>query len=592
MEKIDIHASIHSVPDTSFIGKLRKLTDLLIDLPTEAQWEYACRAGTTSGFNNGTDCIGSNRDDNFVDINLDPIGWYGGNWNWAGEESSRSREGGARKPNDWGLYDMHGQLWEFCLDWYGEYLFNDKTDPIGAPRGNRRVTRGGSWHAWPALCRSANRHFERGRFLGQGFRIVCHSDSRINPVTQCIIIDVDPARSGPVLRLFENAPDDLVTNPAYKTNLLVLQRIKAGTFMMGSPSTEIGRDDDENQRETTISNDFFMGVFHVTQKQWENIMGENPSTNKNETYPVETVGWEEVRGGFWPVPHEAETLFESTFCGKLSSITGLIFDLPTEARWEYACRAGTMTAYNNGKDCQTNESGENVKDAHLEDLAFYDGNWSWEQESRNNSGRTVGQRQPNKWNLYDMHGMVWEYCKDWYGPYSGTEEKDPSGISTGIKKVCRGGNWHSWPAECRSANRQKARGAYGGQGIRIVCEHDHIPPDTEYLVVELPKCEKSRAKMRFVTGEIPDLAINTDYKTTHIVLKRIQAGSFMMGSPKDELGRYVDEVQHKVTLTRDYFMGVFPVTQKQWELIMCYNNSIVKYPMIPVDNMNWEECTI
>jgi formylglycine-generating enzyme required for sulfatase activity len=592
MEKIDIYASIHSVPETSFIGKLRKLTGLQFDLPTEAQWEYACRAGTTTGFNNGTDCISGVRDDNFKEGNLEAIAWYGGNWNWIGEESGKKREAGIKQPNNWGLYDMHGQVWEFCLDWYGEYQENDQYDPIGAAKGSRRVTRGGSWHAWPALCRSANRHFERGKFLGQGFRLACSWESRIGYQTNYIVINLLGGEPESVIEFLENIPDDVASNPLYKTDKLVLKRIKAGTFMMGSPVWEEGRDEDENQRETTISNDYFMGLFQVTQKQWEHITGSNPSTNKFETYPVETVSWEEVRGGFWPKPYLAEASWQSTFCGKLSNMTGLVFDLPTEARWEYACRAGTTTAYNNGKDCLTKENSDKCIDPNLEPLAFYAGNWNQALEDNDETGRVVGQKEPNNWNLFDMHGMLWEYCRDWYGPYYGVAEVNPIGPPIGIKKICRGGNWNSWPALCRSAKRKKARAPYGGQGLRLLCENDHIPPEAEYLIVDISQSNRGKVKMRFLTDAVTDLLTNDDYKTTQLVLKRIPAGTFHMGSPENEMGRSDDELQHKVTLTRDFFLGVFLVTQAQWELVMGYNNSVTKNQMAPADNMDWEECTI
>ncbi len=588
-ENINIQEAVDSVPDSSFIGRLRSLTKLKFDLPTEAQWEFACRGGTKSSFSNGRECSSGVKDDNYQDNNLEPLAFYGGNWNWAGEKTEKSREVGQKQPNSYGLYDMHGQLWEFCLDWYGDYRADDNIDPIGAFKGIRRVSRGGSWHAWSALCRSANRHFERGKFLGQGFRIAC-SDSEIIPNNaEYIIVNLKENNSKYPVEYYTSTPG-ISNNKDFKKTKIVLKRVKAGSFLMGSPDSEIGRDNDENQRETIITKDYFIGIYHITQNQWEAVMGFNPSTNKKDCYPVETVNWNEVRGGYWPIKPSAEDSMHTSLCGKISNLTGLKFNLPSEARWEYACRAGTLTAYNNGKDCLTIETGENVTDPNLEPIAFYGGNWNWEMETSDCSLRSVGRKEPNSWQLYDMLGMAWEYCLDWYGPY--TEEKvDPRGNSSGEKRICRGGNWHAWPAICRSAKRQKARGAFGGQGVRIICEVDGVDNDIQSLVVDLSDALKSdKLPIKYLTAVPEDLSLNEQYKKNLLVLKRIPAGKFLMGTPENQIGRFDDEIQHEVTLTKDFFIGVFLITQCQWELVMDYNNSISRHPLLPVDNLNWEEC--
>lgn len=588
-ENINIQEAVSSVPDSTFIGRLRKFTQLIFDLPTETQWEYACRGGTTSAFSNGKECSSGVKDDNYIDNNLEPLAFYGGNWNWAGEETENSREVGQKLPNNYGLYDMHGQLWEFCLDWYGDYRTNDNVNPIGALKGNRRVSRGGSWHAWPALCRSANRHFERGKFLGQGFRIVCSDSDNIPEDSEYIIVDLNERNSKYSVEYTTSSPN-ISKNKDFKRTKIALKRIKAGSFIMGSPESEIGRDNDEIQRETTITDDYFISIFHVTQNQWEAVMGFNPSTNKKDCYPVETISWNEARGGYWPVKPSTEDSLQTSLCGKISNLTGLKFNLPTEARWEYACRAGTTSAYNNGKECLTSETGENITDKNLEPIAFYSGNWNWELETKDCSLRSAGRKEPNKWQLYDMLGMAWEYCLDWYGPY--TDEKvDPKGNNSGEKRICRGGNWHAWPAICRSAKRQKARGAFGGQGVRLICEVDGIDDNIQCLIVDLAEAQKSeRISVKFLS-EIPgDLSSNELYKKNLLVLRRIPAGEFLMGTPEGQIGRFDDEIQHEVSLTTDFFIGVFLITQSQWELVMDYNNSISRYPLLPIDNIDWAEC--
>jgi len=186
--------------------------------------------------------------------------------------------------------------------------------------------------------------------------------------------------------------------------------IPAGKFMMG---------EEEGQHEVTISKPFYMGVTEVTQAQYEAVMGTNPSRFKGATNPVDTVSWDDA----------------AEFCKKLSEKTRQAVRLPTEAEWEYACRAGTTTRFSFGD-----------KDGVLGDYAWYDGN----------SGGTtypVGQKKPNAWGLYDMHGNVWEWCADWNGDYPKGAVTDPQGPGAGEYRVLRGGAWLYSPDDCRSAYR-------------------------------------------------------------------------------------------------------------------------------------------
>ena len=199
-----------------------------------------------------------------------------------------------------------------------------------------------------------------------------------------------------------------------------------GTFMMGSPSNEEGRYDNEKLRRVTLTKGFWLGKYEVTQKQWQSVMGSNPSYFKGENLPVERVSWNDCQKFFAKVNAQLN-------CGAR---------LPTEAEWEYACRAGTTTAYfwgnalNGDKaNCDGNKPcGTTVKGRFL--------------------GRTanVGSYAPNAWGIYDMHGNVCEWCSDWLGDYD-LETTDPKGPSSGSVRVRRGQAWDCPAFRCRSAYR-------------------------------------------------------------------------------------------------------------------------------------------
>jgi len=211
--------------------------------------------------------------------------------------------------------------------------------------------------------------------------------------------------------------------------------IPAGKFMMGSPDSEKGRDENEGQHEVTLSKPFYMGVTEVTQAQYEAIMGTNPSNFKGATSPVDNVSWNDA----------------TEFCKKLSDKTNQAVRLPTEAEWEYACRAGSTTKFSFG-------------DAH-ESL----GDYAWYSTNSGSKTRPVGQKKPNAWGLYDMHGNVWEWCADRYGAYPEGAVTEPQGPASGMFRVLRGGAWNDSPDYCRSAyrNRTTPDNRYYYDGFRV-----------------------------------------------------------------------------------------------------------------------------
>ena len=242
----------------------------------------------------------------------------------------------------------------------------------------------------------------------------------------------------------------------HRTTKLVLRRIPAGTFTMGSPTDELGMRFDETQHQVTLTRDFYIGVFEVTQEQWYRVMGDWPSLLTNVSYrasrPVERVSYNDIRGSSagagWPGSSAVDA---GSFLGRLRSKTGLTrLDLPTEAQWEYACRAGTTTALNSGKNLTDLEDCPNMAEV---GRYSYNGGRGFTSGGDTTVGSArVGSYLANGWGLYDMHGNVWEWCLDWYGTYPGTVV-DPLGPASGSHRVFRGGSWGDLAQFCRSAIR-------------------------------------------------------------------------------------------------------------------------------------------
>ena len=243
---------------------------------------------------------------------------------------------------------------------------------------------------------------------------------------------------------------------AYSTTKLVLRRIEPGSFIMGDNQIESHR--------VTLTKPFYMGIFEVTQKQWELVMGSScyssSSYGRGDAYPAYYVSYDDIRGSSsgaqWPASAAVDA---SSFLGRLRAKTGLEFDLPTEAQWEYACRAGTTTTYYWGDSTDRTYA-----------WFYYYGPGSTGSTKQTHS---VGTRTPNAWGLYDMSGNVWEWCRDWYGTLA--YGADPVGSASGSGRVLRGGSWYNNANYCTSSYRGDANPlfgsgnyGYGNYGFRLV----------------------------------------------------------------------------------------------------------------------------
>ena len=398
-----------------FITKLNQLTGLTFRLPTEAEWEYAARGGnkaTTQTLYSGSNTIGD-------------VAWCVGN------SSSSTHIVAGKSANVLGLYDMSGNVYELCNDWYGSYSSGTQTDPTGPTNGDGCVMRGGSFYYGATCCRVSYRSNSiiDNRYVNVGMRLALG-----DPIPEP---DPEP----------EPDPNDKIITVNGVTFKMKL--VEAGTFMMGATVEQKGAESDEKPaHKVTLTKDYYMGETEVTQALWYAVMGQKPTTDSEyqwyegkglgDNYPAYFISWDDCQ----------------EFITKLNQLTGLTFRLPTEAEWEYAARGG------NKATTQTLYSGSNT----IVDVAWYCDNISWHTFA-------VAGKAANALGLYDMSGNVGERCNDWYdySYYSSSPEIDPTGPASGSDRVARGGNWWSDASGCRVSSRSGpyTSGHSDGHGMRL-----------------------------------------------------------------------------------------------------------------------------
>ena len=332
-------------------------------LPTEAEWEFAARGGIKS---NNTAYSGS--------ANLNNVGWYSGNAN------STTHQVASKAPNELGIYDMSGNVNEWCNDWFVNYTSDAQVDPIGPWSGTKRVYRGGSWYYGDPACRVSMRN-------------------SATPTTANNVI-------GLRLVLARKTTETFTVNGVEFKMILV----RGGTFMMGDPASDAWP---ENQpvHQVTLTQDYWIAETELTSGLYNAVMENGNSTTY--TYAKEVMTWNGCQ----------------TFIAKLNQLTGKNFRLPTEAEWEFAARGGVRThgyiysgsnAYNvvawNYTNIYDPENYISVETAHQ-----------------------VAQKAPNELGTYDMSGNVREWVNDWFGNYTAEPQVNPTGPATGTERVLRGG---------------------------------------------------------------------------------------------------------------------------------------------------------
>jgi len=433
------HAANHiSWKDANrFCEALSKKIGRKVALPTEAQWEYACRAGSRTPY-----CFGDD------ESKLGDYAWYEANaWD---RDEKYAHAVGRKRPNAWGLHDMHGNVWEWCGDWFVDYARKDKPEVVRITQENYspelvlrtmrpdcRTLRGGAFDDSVSYCRSAVRAECDPAFGSRviGFRVVIARGSAAK------------RRSEPGCHTRTDTVLDLGNGVTMKLAL-----VPAGKFVRYVAEEETDGDGDEIAgREIIISTPFYMGIYEVTQDQWRSVMGSEPwrryATGKcGGEYPAVGISWDDAR----------------RFCRKLSKKTGRQVTLPSEAQWEYACGAGSKGAFCHGDD-----------KSKLGDYGWYIGNSLLEDEEY---AHPVGGKKPNAWGLYDMHGNVREWCRDWYDEefYERANIVDPENTTESTDRVRRGGAFDCDAGYLMTTDRGPEPpddGDYGDSGFRVIVTH-------------------------------------------------------------------------------------------------------------------------
>jgi formylglycine-generating enzyme required for sulfatase activity/serine/threonine protein kinase len=425
-------------------------------LPTEAEWEFACRAGTVSAYSFGDDAAA-----------LDEYGWYSGN-SRPGKDQVQRRVG-EKMPNPWGLYDMHGNVAEYCSDWYADSPTGG-VDPRGPDAGTHRVERGGSYYVAGEACRSDSRktRLPTGGSSAEGFRVVLAAVSQTLAVYRDSPEPRIPGKAVPQTEInsgdatshavapFDDAQAKAhqqawakhLGEPVVTTNSVGMQLavVPPGRFTMRNFKTKA---------EVTLTKPFRVGVHEVTQGQWKVVTGTQPwqgeDVREGENVPAVRMSWN----------------MAVDFCRQLTErerTAGILrpgweYRLPTEAEWAFACRAGTTTAYSFGDD-----------ESKLGDYAWFSGNTEAADEA---NPHDVGLKKPNAWGLHDVHGNVWEWCHDRMSPElpSGV---DPVGPSDGQQRITRGGACNNNTWVCRSESRNSGK-AFIGVGFRVALCRTGLP---------------------------------------------------------------------------------------------------------------------
>jgi formylglycine-generating enzyme required for sulfatase activity/serine/threonine protein kinase/TolA-binding protein len=452
-------------------------------LPTQAEWEYAVRGG--------------NKSKNYLysgDNNIDIVSW---NKNNAG---GTTHEVGTKPPNELGIYDMSGNVWELCLDWYGAYSTAEAVDPVNVVPGKNRVMCGGGYtnNSFPgarSYTAPENKH------PAIGFRVALAAfipgATAATPVENKAV-ELKAAS----LNVKTIASEDKNPNSTVPELNMQMVYVEPGMFMMG---------EGKSKHRVTISRGLWIGKYEVTQQEYEKIMGSNPSQRNGKMLPVECASWSE----------------SVNFCEKLTELAqragklpdGYVYRLPTAAEWEYAARGGNKSKgyeYCGGNDI---------------DIV------AWHKSNAGETTHEVGTKLPNELGIYDMAGNVWELCLDWYGPYSTVAAVDPVNIVPGkIRVACGGGYLNSKPPGYHGSAAPERKSPE--IGFRVVLAAP-VPGTVFATAPAWNKAVEFKAQNTPVPQPVKQVAgpvknVNWSVPELGLELLYIRPGSFIMGSTQAE----------------------------------------------------------
>ncbi len=567
-------------------------------LPLEGEREYFTRAGTTGPFSCDDPDYTS---DNCFDCILGTHPILEQYCVYCPNDPSGCAPVGSKLANPWNLYDVHGNVWEFCWDWCEPYPTGFRTDYTGTSSGSTRVIRGGAWSGIARGCRSAYRANcgPDDHSSDIGFRIVRLADDELPPGTITPVSTNTPNPTETPANT-PTSPPECETGSLYSVDDIVgnMRCVEAGSLTQGSPGEEACRMTNETQFIHQLTRNICVMETEVTRQMWADLQSAQPSLPNDPsilTYspgmngPVQGVEWFKavlyanllsLENGYtccyykdeaFEYPVDASNYTTGTYYCDFDADG---YRLPSEGEWEYFCRAGTTGVYSceepsyNSGNCGSGSCTPGTLPV-LEVYCVF---------CSNNSGKNavVGTKEANPWGLKDIHGNVYEWCWDWFAPYPEGSQMDYTGPVSGTARILRGGGWDLYSQFCRSAfcHSSSPEVRDNNRGFRLVRTLD-IEPLTPTITstptgtpTDIPTPTPTDSPTPTGTPtEIPVCEAGSLFSVDEIVgnMRCVLPGSFTQGAPNEEACRYTAEFPPFThTLSRRIVVMETEISRQMW----------------------------